>query len=65
VAAVRQQRGGFGASAIDELGLSDRAFDRLVKLSRSIADLDNAADIVAQHMAEATQYRGLDSKLWQ
>jgi len=55
----------FLSGAIDQLGLSARAFDRVVKLSRTIADLDGAATIGLNHVAEAIQYRGLDRKLWQ
>jgi len=54
----------FLSKAIDQLGLSARAFDRVVKLSRTIADLDGTADISLSHVAEAIQYRGLDRKLW-
>jgi magnesium chelatase family protein len=54
----------FLSKAIDQLGLSARAFDRVVKLSRTVADLDDAPDIALPHIAEAIQYRGLDRKLW-
>lgn len=55
----------FLSGAIDQLGLSARAFDRVVKLSRTVADLDGAEEINLAHVAEAIQYRGLDRKLWQ
>ena len=54
----------FLSAAIEQLGLSARAFDRVVKLSRTIADLDGAGQLALPHVAEAIQYRGLDRKLW-
>jgi len=47
-------------AAIDKLGLSARAFNRVLKIARTIADLQGAADIGVAHVSEAIQYRSLD-----
>jgi magnesium chelatase family protein len=44
-------------AAMTQLGMSARAFHRILKLSRTIADLEGGADIETRHLAEAIQYR--------
>ena len=49
-------------TAITRLGLSARAYHRVLKIARTIADLDGAPDLEPTHVSEAIQYRSLDRR---
>ena len=51
-------------SAMSDFGLSARAHDKILRIARTIADLEGAEQITAEHLYESVSYRALDRKLW-
>ncbi len=50
--------------SVNEMGLSARAHDKVLRVSRTIADLDNSQEITIEHLSEAINYRQLDRQIW-
>jgi magnesium chelatase family protein len=62
--ALDEEGKGLLRAAMDELGLSARAHDRILRVARTVADLEGGDAIKAEHVVEAIGYRSLDRKLW-
>ena len=51
-------------AAFQSMGLTARSYDRILRVARTIADLEDSKDIKKEHLAEALGYGGLEEKIW-
>ncbi len=54
----------FLSKLMEKMNLSARAYDRILRVSRTIADMEGAENIATPHLLEAAQYRGFDREIW-
>jgi len=64
ICAINEQGQELIRQAMEKLGLSARAYDRILKVARTIADLEDSEQIEIAHLAEAIHYRSLDRDSW-
>jgi len=61
---LNEEATGLLKNAMERLSLSARAYDRILKVARTIADLESFSEVLSPHIGEAIQYRSLDREGW-